>query len=334
MPNKKTPKSTEPTTYLEAIRQTLFEEMRRDKSVFCIGEDIGKFGGAFKVTKGLLDEFGADRVIDTPIAESGLTALGIGASFCGLRPVIEMQFADFVSNAFTQLAYNAAKSHYRWNQPVPIVVRLPVGGGIHGGPFHSTNPEAWFSNVPGLKIVAPSTPTNARGLLKASIRDDNPVLYLEHKYLYRRVKEVLPPDDGVVEIGKARIALEGSDVTVITYGAMVQHALEAAAKLQEVEGASIEILDLQSLIPWDEHLVTKSIKKTGRALVLYEATRTGGFGAEIAATIAEKAFEYLDAPLVRLASHDTPVPFAPPLEQFFMPGPEDIASSLKRLLDY
>ncbi len=326
-------KETGTVTYLDAIRLALFEEMRRDETVFCIGEDIAKFGGAFKVTKGLLEEFGPDRVIDTPISESGVIGMGIGASMCGLRPVIEMQFGDFVSNGFTQLVENAATAHYRWGQAVPLVVRLPIGGGVHGGPFHSGNLEAWFFHTPGLKIVAPSTVGDARSLLKAAIRDNNPVLYLEHKFLYRRIKEVLDDSEEGIEIGVGRIVRKGDDVTIVTYGAMVYQALEAAETLQK-EGLEVEIVDLRSLKPWDKQIVLESVKKTSRALVLHEAVLTGGIGGEIAATIGQFAFEYLDAPVMRLASHDTPVPFAPPLEEFFMPNAKKIEAALRDLLEY
>ena len=320
-------------TYLDAIRLALLEEMRRDSSVFLMGEDIGPFGGAFKVTAGLLEEFGEDRVIDTPIAETAILGMAIGAAMSGLRPVVEMQFADFVLNGFNQLVTNAAKVHYRVSQPVPLTVRLPAGGGVHGGPFHSVNPEAWFMHVPGLKIVAPSTATDARGLLKSAIRDNNPVLYLEHKYLYRRVKETVPQDDGAVPIGVACVAREGTDVTVITYGAMVYQSLEAAEALGS-EGISVEVIDLRSILPWDRQAVLKSVKKTARALVVHEATLTAGVGAEIAAVIGEYAFEYLDAPVSRIASHDTPVPFAPPLEEFFMPNAAKIKSAIRALVDF
>lgn len=326
-------KSVEQVTYLDAIRLALFEEMRRDNNVICIGEDIAQFGGAFKVTKGLFEEFGPDRVIDTPIAESGIIGLGIGAAMCGLRPVIEMQFSDFVSNGFTQIVYNAAKAHYRWGQAVPMVIRLPTGGGVGGGPFHSSNTEAWFFHVPGLKLVAPSTVEDARGLMKAAIRDNNPVLFFEHKYLYRRIKGILSGGDGVVPIGQAAVCLPGSDATVVTYGSMVHHSLDAARELAH-EGFEVEVIDLRSLLPWDKEAVLRSVKKTGRVLVAHEATRTGGIGGEIAATIAEFAFEHLDAPVQRLCSHDTPVPFAPPLEEFFMPNAKKIKQALQDLLDY
>lgn len=320
-------------TYVEAIRQALFEEMRRSADVFCMGEDIGVFGGAFKITKGLLEEFGEDRVIDMPICENAIIGLAIGAALCGMRPVVEMQFADFVANGFNQIVNNAAKTHYRWGQPVPMVIRLPSGGGLSAGPWHSQNNEAWFFHVPGLKIVAPSTAADAHGLLKAAIRDNNPVLYFENKYLYRRVKEGIPSDTNLVEIGSARVAREGSDATVITYSSMVQQSLEAAEILAQ-QGLSVEVIDLRSLLPWDRQTVLASAKKTARVLVVHEATKTGGIGAEISASIAEEAFEYLDAPLRRLCSFDTPVPYAPPLEQFFAPNAAKIAEALRSLCEY
>ena len=320
-------------TYLEAIRQAMFEEMRRDPNVFAIGEDIGQFGGAFKVTKGLLDEFGADRVIDAPIAESAIVGAAIGAAMCGMRPIVEMQFADFVTNAYNMLVSNAAKAHYRWSQSVPMVVRCPSGGGIHGGPFHSTNPEGIFFHIPGLKLVCPSTPNDARGLLKAAVRDNNPVLFFEHKFLYRRAKEVLVEGDGVVEIGVARVVRPGRDASVITYGSTVHMSVEAAEKLAQ-EGYEVEIVDLRTVLPWDRQTVLNSVKKTARALVVHEDTRTGGIGAEVAATISELCFEWLDAPVMRVASHDTPVPFAPPLEEFFMPSAKKIEDELRTLLQF
>lgn len=327
------PEAPAEVTYLDAIRLALVEEMRRDENVFCMGEDIGHFGGAFKVTQGLLEEFGEGRVIDTPIAETAILGMAVGAALTGMRPVVEMQFADFVLNGFNQLVTNAAKTHYRWGQPVPLVVRLPSGGGVHGGPFHSVNPEAWFFHVPGLKLVAPSTANDARGLLKAAIRDNNPVLFFEHKYLYRRIKETLNPGDGALPIGVARVVTEGSDVTVVTYGSMVHQALEASARLAE-EGIAVEIIDLRSLLPWDRQTVLKSVRKTSRALVVHEATLTGGIGAEVAAVIGEQAFEHLDAPVSRLGSHDIPVPFAPPLEEFFMPNASKIEAAIRALVRF
>ena len=303
------------------------------KLFFCIGEDIGKFGGAFKVTKGLQEEFGENRVIDTPISESGVVGMAIGAAMCGMRPVVEMQFADFVSGAFTHLVFNAATAHFRWEQAVPMVVRLPSGGGVGGGPFHSTNLEACFFHIPGLKLVAPSNPNDARGLLKASIRDNNPVLFYEHKYLYRRLKDALTEDDGTIELGRAAIAREGRDISIITYSSMVSRSLEASEQLAE-EGINVEVIDLRTLKPWDRQTVLSSVKKTSRVLVVHEAVRTGGIAGEISAEIAEFCFEYLDAPITRLASQDTPVPFAKALEDFFMPSTEKITEAVRQIVNY
>lgn len=323
-----------PVSYIDAIRFALFEEMERDENVFLIGEDIGHFGGAFKATKGLLSRFGPNRVVDTPIGENAIIGLSVGASLLGMRPVAEMQFADFVTEGYTQLVEQAAKNYYRWGAKMPIVVRLPSGGQLGAGPFHSCNPEAWFLNIPGLKMVAPSNPNDARGLLKAAIRDNNPVLFLEHKFLYRRVKEELTRDEGVVAIGKGRIVREGKDLTIITYHAMVQASEAAAQILADEDGIQVEIVDLRSLLPWDRELVLQSVAKTNRALIIHEATRTGGYGAEIAATIAEEAFTELDCPVARLASLDTPVPFAPTLEKYFLPSTEKIVSRVRELLSF
>jgi len=321
-------------TYLEAIRQGLWEEMKRDERVFCLGEDIGVYGGAFKVTKGLIEEFGPRRVIDTPLAESAIIGVSIGAALMGMRPVAEMQFADFISCGFNQIVNNAAKIHYRWGAPVPITIRCPSGGNVHGGPFHSQNPEAWFFHVPGLKLVAPSTPYDAKGLLKAAIRDDNPVLYFEHKYLYRRIKGEIPSDDYVVPIGKGNIVREGTDATIITYGAMVHSSLEAAERLSQEDGVEVEVLDLRSLLPFDKELLLQSVRKTGRVLIVHEATRTGGIGGELGTILAEEAFEYLDAPVRRVTALDTPVPYSPPLEKFFLPDVKKILQALRELVRY
>jgi len=317
-------------TYLEAISQGLREEMERDSSVFLLGEDIGVYGGAFKVTKGFIDQFGEERVIDTPLSESAIIGAAIGAAMMGLRPVAEMQFADFISCGFNQVVNMAAKVHYRWGVAVPMVIRCPSGGGVHGGPFHSQNPEAWFFHVPGLKIVAPSTPYDAKGLLKAAIRDNNPVLYFEHKYLYRRVKGEVPEDDYLVPIGKGDVKREGRDISIITYGSMVHTSMEAAEVLSK-EGLQCEIVDLRSLLPFDKELILQSVKKTNRVLIVHEDTKTGGIGGEIAAVITEEAFEYLDAPILRLASIDSPVPFSPPLEEYFMPNAQKITEALRKL---
>ncbi|MBI3765193.1 MAG: alpha-ketoacid dehydrogenase subunit beta, partial [Ignavibacteriales bacterium] len=310
-------------TYLEAISEGLREEMRRDGTVFLLGEDIGTYGGAFKVTKGFTEEFGQDRVIDTVLAEAAIVGAATGAAIAGMRPVAEMQFADFVTNGFNQLVNITAKYHYRNFIPVPLVVRLPSGGGIHGGPFHSTNPEAWFFHTPGLKIVAPSTPYDAKGLIKSAIRDPNPVLYFEHKYLYRHAKAEVPDDEYLVPIGKADVKRGGSDIAVITYGTGVHWALEAAETVAK-EGVEVEVVDLRSLMPFDKEAILTSVKKTGKVLILHEDTLTGGIGGEIAAFISENAFEYLDAPIKRVASPDTPVPYAPTLEEYFLPNTKKV----------
>ncbi|MGH9667965.1 MAG: alpha-ketoacid dehydrogenase subunit beta [Bryobacteraceae bacterium] len=322
-----------PATYLEAIREGIGEEMERDPNVFLLGEDIGIYGGAFKVTAGLLERFGERRVIDTPISESAIVGAAIGASLAGLRPVAEMQFADFITCGYDQIVNFAAKCRYRWGAPVPIVIRAPSGGGIHGGPFHSQNPEAWFVRTPGLKVVAPATPSDAKGLIKSSIRDNNPVLFFEHKALYRRVKEDLPQGDYTVPIGKARVFREGKDISIVTYGAMVYVAEEAAARLDK-EGVSVEIVDLRTLLPLDEETILNSVRKTAKAILLHEDTLTGGLGGEIAARIAEKAFEHLDGPLVRIAAPDTPVPYSPPLEAAFLPSVDKVLDKARWLAAY
>jgi pyruvate/2-oxoglutarate/acetoin dehydrogenase E1 component len=323
-----------PITYLEAIRQGIWEEMERDESVFLIGEDIGVYGGAFKVTAGMLERFGPSRVVDTPLSESAIVGAAIGASFVGLRPVAEMQFSDFITCAFDQVVNFAAKCRYRWNAPVPIVVRGPSGGGIRGGPFHSQNPEAWFAHVPGLKVVTPATAADAKGLIKTAIRDNDPVLFFEHKGLYRRIKEDVPEGDRTVPFGNARLAREGGDLSIVTYGATVYTAEEAAERLDREDGISVEVLDLRTLAPFDEEAVLESVRRTSRALVLHEDTLTGGFGAEIAARIAEKAFDSLDAPVVRIAAADTPSPFSPPLEDAFLPNAEKVVEAARRMLAY
>jgi 2-oxoisovalerate dehydrogenase E1 component beta subunit len=320
-------------TYLEAIRLAMFEEMQRDGRVFVIGEDVGAYGGAFRVTQGFLEAFGPARVIDTPISETAIVGASIGAALMGMRPIAEMQFIDFISCAFNMLINYAAKSRYRWGGGVPLVVRGPCGGGVHSGPFHSQNPEAYFLNVPGLKIVAPGTPADAKGLLTAAIRDPDPVLYLEHKFLYRRLKEEVPAGDFVVPIGKARVALVGKDLSILTYGAMVQVALEAAEAAAQ-DGIEVEVLDLRTLLPLDEEAILASAAKTGKVIVLHEATRTGGPGGEVAALVAERAFEYLDAPVVRVAPPDTPVPYSPPLEEDFLPNPRSVGKAIRALYDY
>ena len=320
-------------TYIEAIRQALWEEMERDERVFLIGEDIAVYGGALKITQGFLERFGEDRVIDTPISESAIVGAAVGAALMGLRPVVEMQFADFIACAFDQIVNMSAKFHYRTGTSVPLVIRAPSGGGVHGGPFHSQNPEGWFVHVPGLKVVAPSTPHDAKGLLKAAIRDPDPVIYFEHKYLYRRVKGKVPQEDVIVPVGKAEVKREGTDLSLITYGAMVHPAFEAANRLS-AKGISVEILDLRTLLPLDREAVLATARKTGKVLVVHEATRTGGIGGEVAATIAESAFDRLDGPILRVTAPDTPVPFTAPLEEAFLPNVDKIAAAAEQLAAY
>jgi len=317
-------------TYLQAISDGLRTEMRRDRRVFVLGEDVGVYGGAFKVTLGFQEEFGSWRVIDTPLSETAIMAGATGAALMGMRPVAEMQFADFVSCAWDHLVTVAAKQRWRAGTPVPFVLRLPSGGGFSGGPFHSQNPESSFAHIPGLKCVCPATPEDAKGLIIAAIEDPNPVLFFEHKHLYRRIKGEVPEERYTVPIGKARIHREGTDVSVITWGAMVYTAEEAASQVD----ASVEIVDLRSVMPWDKQAVLESVRKTSKVLVLHEDTRSGGFGGEIAATIAEEAFEDLDAPVRRITAPDTPVPFSPVLEKAFIPQVEDVARGLRELVDY
>ncbi|HSB71980.1 MAG TPA: alpha-ketoacid dehydrogenase subunit beta [Candidatus Methylomirabilis sp.] len=320
-------------TYIEGIRQALWEEMERDERVFLIGEDIGQYGGAFKITLGFLEQFGEDRVIDTPIAESAIVGAATGAALMGLRPVVEMQFADFIACGFDQVVNMAAKFHYRMGTSVPLVIRCPSGGGVHGGPFHSQNPEGWFVHVPGLKVVAPSTPYDAKGLLKAAIRDPDPVLYFEHKYLYRRIKGKVPDEDFSVPVGKAEVKREGTDISVISYGAMVHRAFEAANRVAE-QGISVEILDLRTLLPLDRDAILATARKTGKVVIVHEATRTGGVGAEVAAIISESAFDRLDGPILRVTAPDTPVPFSTTLEEAFLPNAQRIATAITRLAAY
>jgi len=321
------------TTYLEAIREGLWEEMERDANVFCIGEDIGEYGGAFKVTAGFLEHFGARRVVDTPISEGAIVGASIGAGLMGLRPVAEMQFSDFISCGFDQIVNFAAKCRYRWNAAVPIVIRSPSGGGIHGGPFHSQNPEMWFVRTPGLKVVCPATAYDAKGLIKSAIRDNDPVLFFEHKGLYRKIKEDLPTAEYTVPIGKAKVVREGRDLSIITYGAMVWTAIEAADKLAQ-EDISVEVVDLRTLVPLDRELVCESVRKTSKVLLLHEDTRTGGIAGELAVTITETVFEYLDGPIVRVTAPDTPVPFSPPLEEAFLPNAEKVIEKARWLYRY
>ena len=317
-------------TYLQAISDGLRLEMRRDKRVFVLGEDVGVYGGAFKVTLGFQEEFGPWRVIDAPLSETAILGGATGAAIMGLRPVAEMQFADFVSCAWDQLVTVAAKQRWRAGTPVPFVLRLPSGGGFSGGPFHSQNPESSFAHIPGLKCVCPATPEDAKGLIISAIEDPNPVLFFEHKHLYRRIKGEVPEERYLTPIGKARVHQEGDDVSVITWGAMVHTADEAAKHVD----ASVEIVDLRTIMPWDKEAVLDSVRKTSKVLVLHEDTHTGGFGGEIAATIAEHAFEDLDAPVRRLTAPDTPVPFSPVLEKAFIPQVDDVVRALKELIEY
>jgi 2-oxoisovalerate dehydrogenase E1 component beta subunit len=320
-------------TYLQAIRDALWEELERDENVFLLGEDIGVYGGAFKITEGFIEHFGPRRVLDTPMAETAIVGAAIGAALMGMRPVAEMQFADFISCAFDQLVNFAATNHYRWGEPVPIVVRAPSGGGLRAGPFHSQNPEALFVHTPGLKVVAPATPYDAKGLLKAAIQDDNPVIYFENKYLYRREKGEVPQEEYTIPIGVADVKRRGEDITVITYGAMVQEALAAADELQE-QGVDVEVIDLRSLKPLDRETVLASASKTGKIAIVHEAYRTCGMGGELAALISEEAFEWLDAPIMRITAPDTPVPYSPPLEDAFRPNAAKIVEALRDLAAY
>jgi pyruvate/2-oxoglutarate/acetoin dehydrogenase E1 component len=322
------------TTYLEAIREALFEEMDRDPNVFCLGEDIGAYGGAFKVTEGLAARFGDSRVIDTPISEIAIVGAAAGAAHMGLRPVCEMQFIDFISCAYDMLTNYVATARYRAMLGCPMVVRGPSGGYVRGGPFHSQNPEAAFLHTPGLKIVYPATASDAKGLLKSAIRDDDCVLFFEHKYLYRRIKEELPAGDHLVPIGKARVAREGRDVSIITYAATVWKAVEAAEQVEKDDGLSVEVVDLRSLLPMDDEAIAATVKKTNRVLVVHEDTRTGGVAGEITARINELAFEWLDAPVMRVTAADVPLPYAPPLEDYVLPQTADIVLGLRKLARY
>jgi 2-oxoisovalerate dehydrogenase E1 component beta subunit len=319
-------------TFLQAISEALWEEMENDDRVFLLGEDIGIYGGAFKVTEGFIDNFGAERVMDTPICEETIIGAAVGAALAGMRPVAELQYADFIANGFDELVNVAGKYHYRTGHSVPIVVRGPSGGGVRASSFHSQNPEPWFAHTPGLKVVVPAFPYDAKGLLKAAIRDDNPVVYFEHKWIYRRIKQVIPgPDeDYTVPIGEAKVHREGDDVSVITYGAMVHKTLEAAEELAD-RGISIEVLDLRTVHPLDTEAILRSVERTSRAVVVYESHRSLGIGAEVSALLAEEAFEMLDAPVVRLAPPNIPVPFSPTLEDAYMPQVETIVETVEKL---
>ncbi|MGA8941770.1 MAG: alpha-ketoacid dehydrogenase subunit beta [Thermoactinomyces sp.] len=323
-------------SYIDAVTQALMEEMRRDPSVFVLGEDVGVRGGVFRATVGLYEEFGSDRVLDTPLTESAIVGVGIGAAAYGMRPVAEIQFADFIMPAFNQIVSEAARIRYRsngdWN--VPMVIRAPYGGGVHGALYHSQSVEKLFTGVPGLKIVMPSTPYDVKGLLKAAIRDDDPVLFFEHKRCYRLIKGDVPVEDYTLPIGKADVKREGSDVTVITYGLMVHYALQAAEQLEK-EGISTHVLDLRTLIPLDKEAVLEAVKKTGKVLIVHEDNKTGGFGGEVAAVISEEAFFELDAPIQRLCGPDVPaMPYSPPLEREFMLNPDKIADAIRELAEF
>jgi 2-oxoisovalerate dehydrogenase E1 component beta subunit len=307
--------------------------MERDPSVFLLGEDIGVYGGAFKVTAGMLEKFGEERVIDTPISESAIVGAAVGAALMGMRPVAEMQFMDFIACGFDQIVNMAAKMHYRWGPAVPMVIRGPSGAGVHGGPYHSQSNEMWFVHTPGLKVVMPATAYDAKGLIKAAIRDDNPVIFYEHKFLYRRIKEEVPEGDYVIPIGKAAVRREGNDMTVITYGAMVWTALEAAQELEK-DGLCLEVVDLRSLLPYDEEAVLASVRKCNKVILLHEDTRTGGMAGELAALIAEKAFQDLDGPIMRITAPDTPVPFSPPLEEYFLPNTRKVIEAARKLAEF
>jgi 2-oxoisovalerate dehydrogenase E1 component beta subunit len=322
-----------PVTMLEGIRQAIFEEMDRDPAVVALGEDIGVYGGAFKVTEGLLAKFGPERVIDAPIAETAIVGAACGMSYLGLRPVVEMQFIDFIACCFNQVTNFVAKSHYRWGAPVPMVLRGPSGGGVHGGPFHSANPEMYFVHTPGLKVVYPSTAHDAKGLLKSAIRDNNPVLFFEHKFLYRRIKEELPEGEFTEPLGKAAVRREGRDLTIISYAAMMYPALEAAETLAK-EGIEAEVIDLRTLLPLDRETIINSVKKTNKLLIVHEDTRTGGIAGEIAALVCEGAFEDLDGPIARVTALDTPTPYSPPLEEFFLPNASKIVAAARELARY
>src|SRR5215203_644943 len=321
-------------TYLEAIREALFEEMERDSNVFCLGEDIGAYGGAFKVTEGLQAKFGEQRVIDTPISEIAIIGAAAGAAHMGMKPVCEMQFIDFISCGYDMLTNYVATARYRAMLPCPMVVRGPSGGYVRGGPFHSQNPEAAFLHTPGLKMVYPATASDAKGLMKAAIRDEDCVLFFEHKYLYRRIKETMPAGDHVVPIGKARVAREGTDVSIITYAATVWKSLEAAERLQREDGLSVEVLDLRSLAPLDDEAIQATVRKTNRVMIVHEDTRTGGIAGEITARIMEKSFAWLDAPVLRVTAHDIPLPYAPQLEDYVLPQTADIVLAARRLAAY
>ncbi|MBL8600538.1 MAG: alpha-ketoacid dehydrogenase subunit beta [Myxococcales bacterium] len=321
------------TTYLDAIRRALFEEMERDANVFVMGQDVAQFGGAFRVTKGLYERFGRLRVVNTPLCESGALGAALGAALVGKRPIVEMQFADFVSCGFNQIVNNIARTYYRWEQPVPFVLRLPFGGGAGAGPFHSQSPEAWFAHVPGLAVVAPSTPADALGMMKSAIRDDNPVVYLEHRFLYRREKESLGEGEQLTPLGKARVAREGRSITILSWSWTLHESLAAAEEVAR-EGISVEVIDLRTLVPLDEETVMASVKKCSKVLIVHEATATAGYGAELAARIADQAFEWLDGPVKRVTYADRSSPYNKHMEKALLPGREAIVAALRKLARY
>ncbi len=323
-------------TMVEAVRDAMKEEMERDESVVVIGEDVGAYGGAFRATEGLFEKFGEKRVIDTPISETAIVGIALGMSLMGFRPVAEIQFADFISCAFDQIVNQTATLRYRTagDMNAPLVIRAPSAAGVHGGLYHSQSPEAWFAHTPGLKVVVPSSAYDAKGLLKTAIRDDDPVIFFEPKYLYRRAKDEVPDEDYVVPLGKAKVLQAGSDVTIITYGSTVFHSREAIGKLEKEEDLSIELIDLRSLIPLDKETIYKSVKKTNRVVLVHEDHKTLGIGAEIAALLSEELFDYLDTPIVRVAAPDTPVPYSPPLEEFYLPNADNIIDAVHRVIEY
>ncbi|HZE98715.1 MAG TPA: alpha-ketoacid dehydrogenase subunit beta [Planctomycetota bacterium] len=318
-------------TFLQAISRGMWEEMEADKSVFLMGEDIGRYGGAFKVTEGFLDRFGPERVLETPLAEEGFVGAAIGAAYVGMRPVVEFQFIDFIACAFDMIANFACTSRYRWGQGVPVTFRGPWGGATKAGPFHSRNIEMWFAHTPGIKVVAPSTPSDAKGLIKACIRDNDPCLFLEHKALYRRIKEEVPDNSPPIPIGKAKVVREGGDLTMISYGYMMHRCLEALGQMKDV---SVELIDLRTIYPLDRAAIVESVKKTSKVMVVHEDTRTGGVAGEIAAIVNEEAFEYLDGPVVRVTAPDAPVPSAPSMEEVFLPSVADIVQATRKLANY
>jgi 2-oxoisovalerate dehydrogenase E1 component beta subunit len=323
-------------TYLEAISQAIREEMLRDEAVFILGEDVGTYGGAFKVSAGLLEEFGPERVIDTPMSEAAIIGSAIGSALMGMRPIAEMQFIDFITCGFDQIINMATKMYWRVGMPVPVVIRGPAGGGTKGGPFHSSSPEAWFFHTPGIKVVAPSTAYDAKGLLKAAIRDNNPVLYLEHKLLYRLpfLREELPSEDYIVPLGKAIIRREGEDMTILTYGAMVHQCLRAAQILEQDDDLEVEVMDLRSISPLDREAIQESVRRTNKVMIVHEDTLTGGIGAELSAILTEDLFEYLDGPITRVAAPDAPFPYAPELEAAYLPNSEKIVAAARELAAY